>query len=74
MNSAKNSLMDNVRQFLAGISEQIFYYLALFAAFVAWVYFESIYAPVIVGIAGIALAWWVSTLIEGRSGKGKDKQ
>ena len=73
MNSAKNRLIDNIRQFLAGISEQIFYYLALFAAFVAWVYFESIYAAVIVGIAGVALAWWVSTLIEGRRGKRNDK-
>lgn len=73
MNSSKNRLIDALRQFMAGISEQIFYYLALFAAFVAWVYFESIYAPVIVGIAGIALAWWVSTLIEGKRDKRKDK-
>ncbi|HEY9100256.1 MAG TPA: hypothetical protein VIN38_15420 [Thiobacillus sp.] len=74
MSSAKNNLIGNVRQFLAGISEQMFYYLALFAAFVAWVYFESIYAAVIVGIAGVALAWWVSTLIEGRGGKRKGKR
>lgn len=74
MNSATKHLIDNIRRFLAGISEQIFYYLALFAAFVAWVYFESIYASVIVGIAGVAVAWWVSTLIEGRGDKRKDKR
>ena len=74
MNNSSDRLIGAVRQFMAGISEQIFYYLALFAAFVAWVYFESIYAPVIVGIVGIALAWWVSILIAGKSDKKRNKR
>lgn len=65
----REKFVTSMRYFLAGVSEQIFYYLALFSAFVAWIYFESIYAAIVVGAAGVALAWSVSALVEGKGNK-----
>lgn len=67
MSDIPHRVLRNMRRFLAGISEQIFYYFALFAGFVAWVYFDSLFAAIVVGIAGIALAWWLSTVVEGKT-------
>jgi hypothetical protein len=63
------TLMFKLRQFIAAISEQALYYVALIAGIFSWGYFNSIYAAAVVFIIGIALAWFISSKIEGRENK-----
>lgn len=55
MNRFVKWLMDGIRFLLAEFFAQIVAAVILFAAFVAWAYFSSIYAAIPVVIAGIVL-------------------
>jgi membrane protein implicated in regulation of membrane protease activity len=59
--------MSSLRQFLASISEQIFYYLALLLGFLVWAYSGSLYLTISVFIILVLLAWYLSSKIEGKS-------
>ncbi len=63
--SIRRRFISTVRFFLAEVFEQILYYVAIFLAIVTWIYFSSIYIGVIVGLAGLGLAWVISYIVQG---------
>ena len=59
-------VVKSIRSTFASIVEQIFYYIAFFIGFLAWGYFRSITAGVIVGFIAVMFAWVISNFIEGK--------
>ncbi|WP_409524448.1 hypothetical protein [Nitrincola sp. MINF-07-Sa-05] len=59
--------MDKLRKFIASISEQILYYLALFLSFLVWAYSNSIYLSILTFAVLLLLAWYLSSKIEGEN-------
>ncbi len=58
--------MGALRQFMASIFEQIFYYIALLLSFFVWLYSSSFYLTIAAFIVLVLLAWYLSSKIEGK--------
>jgi len=69
--SVFNKILPLLRGFAAGMVEQMFYTIALFASLIVWSYTNSVYIAAAVGIISLALAWIIPKFIEGKSEEDK---
>jgi len=65
--------MSLLRKLIASITEQIFYYIAIFISLFSWSYFASGYIAGVVFIIGIVSAWGIASFIEGKDLPTKSK-
>lgn len=63
---SKKTALAGFREFSAEMVGQLVLYATLLSALGTWLYFGSLYAPLIVGIAGTFLFWVIYGLILGR--------
>ena len=61
------------REFAAEIVGQFVLYATLLGALAAWLYFGTVYAPLLVGGVGLILFWLVYGVVLGKKDK-KDKK
>lgn len=66
MNNFFQWIVKCIRSTFASIVEQIFYYISFFIGFIAWGYFKSITAGIIIGFIAVVSTWIISSFIEGK--------